>query len=84
MSHSRRSWNDSLPSRSNRAYTFCERGDPRGCPPVAAEIVEREARAEALRRAVEVGVGELDRAEGRSAEGVFKPLLDRVNRSEAA
>ena len=44
----------------------------------------RAAKLEALRKAVEVGLAELDRGEGHSAEDVFKDLLDRLGRSEAA
>lgn len=47
-------------------------------------IAERQAKLEALRQAVEVGVGELDRGEGISADKVFRDLLDRLDRSEAA
>jgi antitoxin ParD1/3/4 len=46
-------------------------------------VVEREVKLEALRRAIEVGLGELDRGEGVSADELFKDLLDRLG-SEAA
>jgi antitoxin ParD1/3/4 len=49
-----------------------------------AKLEEREAKLDVLRKAVEVGLVELDGAEGISAEGVFKDLLERLNRSEAA
>ncbi len=48
------------------------------------QLEEREAKLEALRKAVEVELAELDRGEGLSAEEVFEDLLDRLNRSEAA
>jgi antitoxin ParD1/3/4 len=48
------------------------------------QLEERAAKLEALRKAVEVGLAELDRGEGHSAEDVFKDLLDRLGRSEAA
>jgi antitoxin ParD1/3/4 len=49
-----------------------------------AQVEEREAKLEALRKAVEVGLAELDRGEGTGAEVVFQDLLDRLDRSEAA
>lgn len=49
-----------------------------------AQLEERAAKLEALRAAVEVGLAELDRGEGLSAEEVLGDLLDRLNRSEAA
>lgn len=49
-----------------------------------AQLEERAVKLEALRKAVEVGLSELDRGEGLSADEVFKDLLDRLNRSEAA
>jgi antitoxin ParD1/3/4 len=48
------------------------------------QVEEREAKLEALRKAVEVGLAELDRGEGTRAEVVFQDLLDRLDRSEAA
>jgi len=48
------------------------------------ELAERKARIEALRKAVDVGVGELERGAGVSADEVFRDLLDRLGRSEAA
>jgi antitoxin ParD1/3/4 len=45
---------------------------------------EREAKLEGLRAAIEVGLADLERGEGFSAEEVFRELLDRLNRPEAA
>jgi len=48
------------------------------------QVAETEARLEALRKAIEVGVAELDGGEGLQADDVFRDLLDRLSRSEAA
>ena len=45
---------------------------------------EREARLDALRKAVGVGLVELERGEGLNAEDVFADVLRALKRSEAA
>jgi antitoxin ParD1/3/4 len=45
---------------------------------------EREAKLEAIRRAVDVGIEELERGEGIPADEVFEELLSALKRSEAA
>lgn len=45
---------------------------------------EREAKLALLRRAVDVGVKELDRGEGLPADEVFEDVLRGLGRSEAA
>ncbi len=48
------------------------------------EAEEREARLEALRRAVGTGLEELDRGEGIAADEVFEGLIEGLDGSEAA
>jgi antitoxin ParD1/3/4 len=48
------------------------------------DIAEREARLDALRTAVEVGLAELDAGEAVPGDDVFRVLLDGLNESEAA
>jgi antitoxin ParD1/3/4 len=45
---------------------------------------EREAKLEAIRKAVDVGVEELERGEGIPGSNVFEELLEALKRSEAA